>query len=642
LLLIGATFLAYRKVGHAGFVWDDEMHVTQNPCIVGPLGLREIWTTPQARYFPLTLTTFWMEHALWGLNAAGYHWVNVATHCGCALALWSVLRLLRANGAWLGAAMWALHPVQVESVAWVTELKNTESGLFYLLAIICFCKWTAANTAGTMRGSRWYYATLLFSAMAIASKSSASVLPLVLALCAWWSEGRLRKRTAIALLPIVAFSAASAVLTLWTQNLEGANESEWTRSLAERVVIAGRIPWFYLGKLAWPHPLIFIYPRWSVDASNPVSYLPAAAAVLVLAGLWLSREGTLRPVFFAFAVFGAALLPVLGFLDQFYWRYSFVGDHFQYLASMAPLALVAAAVTTAYQELEAGVASVSRRIFVRGGAALAIGALILALGRATSIQSSMYCDVESLWRTTLAMNPDCWIACNNLAVHYMAANRDGEAEELLRRALRIRPDHVEAHNNLGNLLARSGRTDEALFHFTAAAELDPAFASARFGKGDMYLRQGRLGDAAACYREALKLDSGNADGRINFGATLLAAGQAYEAAVEFRRALADRPSFAWAENDLGNALLQLGSRDEAILHYRRALKIDPHLAEAANNLGFALSEAGRLDEAISEYRRALALKPGYREAHRNLGRALFMKGDIGGADAEIDAASRAR
>jgi len=638
LVLVTATMIAYRHVWHAGFIWDDEMHVTNNPCIVGPLGLREIWTTRAARYFPLTLTTFWLEHALWRLNAVGYHLVNVATHCACALALWGALWTLRVRGAWLGAAIWALHPVQVETVAWVTELKNTQSALFYLLAIASFVKWTAADASGAQRRLRWYWAALLFSALAMASKSSAAVLPLVLALCAWWTDRRLRDRVVIALLPVVALSVASAALTVWTQHLEGANDAEWARSLSERIVVAGRIPWFYLGKLAWPRPLIFIYPRWLVDTSNPVSYLPAVATVLVFFGLWLGRKGALRPVFFAFAAFVAALVPVLGILDQFFWRYSFVGDHFQYLASMAPLTLAAAAIVTAFQ----GLAGAGHRVIFRASAAMTSGALLLTLAAATTLQSATYRDVEILWRTTLAMNPECWICCNNLGVYLMATGREAEAEDLFRRALRVRPDHVEARNNLGNILARSGRTGEALLHFKRATEIDPRFSPARFGLGDAYLREGRLEDAAACYRDALKLDPENADGRINLGAALLGAGRPAEAAPEFRRALASKPSSAWAENDLGNALLQLANRDEAIMHYRMALEIDPSLAEAANNLGFALAESGRLDEAIAQYRKAVALRPDYREAHRNLGLALFKKGDIQGADLEIDAASRAR
>ena len=642
LVLVAATVIAYRHVWHAGFIWDDEMHVTSNPCIVGPLGFREIWTTAQARYFPLTLTTFWVEHALWGLNAAGYHLVNVATHCACALALWGALRVMRVSGAWLGAAIWAVHPVQVETVAWVTELKNTQSGLFYVLAVACFVRWTMADASAAPRRFQWYWAALLFSALAMASKSSTAILPLVLALCAWWTDRTLRGRVVVALLPVVALSMMSAALTLWTQHLEGANDSEWGRTIAERIAVAGRIPWFYLGKLAWPHPLIIIYPRWTVDASNPATYLPAATVVLALFGLWLGRGGILRPVFFAFAVFISALLPVLGLLDQFFWRYSYVGDHFQYLASMAPLALAAAAATTVFHKLAGAGRGESRAVVSRAGPALAGGALLFALGAATTLQSAAYRDVETLWRRTLAMNPDCWIGCNNLGVHLMETGRDSEAEGLFRQALRIRPGHVEARNNLGNILARTGRTEEALLQFKKATEIDPGFAPARFGLGDAYLRQGRLGDAAACFREALKLDPGNADGRINLGAALLGAGRPAEAATEFRRALLARPSFAWAENDLGNALLQLGNRDAAIEHYRRALEIDPFLPEAANNLGYALAESGRLDEAILQYRRAVALRPGYMEAHRNLGRALFKKGDIEGADAELESAPRAR
>ncbi len=207
LVLLAAVFLAYTPVWRAGFIWDDDMHVTANPVIVGPLGLKEIWTTNHARICPLALTTFWFEHALWGLAPLPYHLVNVLVHGLGAVVLWRVLRQLQIPGAWFGAALWALHPVQVETVAWITELKNTQSCLFYLLSILFFVKWLRAGKTG----GNWPYAlTLLFAAMAMASKSSTVILPLVLCLCAWWVEGRWQWRRLIAIAPIFLMSVAAA------------------------------------------------------------------------------------------------------------------------------------------------------------------------------------------------------------------------------------------------------------------------------------------------------------------------------------------------------------------------------------------------------------------------------------------------
>src|SRR6266516_2191511 len=200
LLLIALVFAAYVRVFTAGFVWDDESHLTQNPCIVGPLGLKEIWTSTRAVYYPLVLTTFWVLHKFVGLNPSPYHMLNVLMHAGSAALLWRVLRQLNVRGAWLGAALWALHPVMVQSVAWVTELKNTQSCLFYLLSIFWFLRFNADRTSDCTRWWR-FGLSLLFFVMAVASKFSTVMLSAVLALCVWWRTGRVQWRDLAALVP---------------------------------------------------------------------------------------------------------------------------------------------------------------------------------------------------------------------------------------------------------------------------------------------------------------------------------------------------------------------------------------------------------------------------------------------------------
>jgi protein O-mannosyl-transferase len=336
-VLAGAVLLVYLPVLNAGFIWDDDKHLTENPCVVGPLGFAGIWTTAAATYYPLVLTTFWIEHALWGLAPLPYHLVNVLVHAACGVLLWRVLARLRVPGAWLGAALWALHPVQVESVAWVTELKNTQSCFFFLLAILFFLKWKDGWTD--------YALALLFAAAAILSKSSTVMLPVVLGLCRVWDDGRWRWRDAIPLAPFFAISGLASAWTIWEQKFHsGAVGADWALTVPQRLIVAGRVVWFYLGKLAWPHPLIFIYPRWQVDASQALAYLPALAALGALLFLWWRSDGLGRPVFFAAAYFAVSLFPVLGFFNVYYFRFSFVGDHLQYLASIGPLALAGAAI----------------------------------------------------------------------------------------------------------------------------------------------------------------------------------------------------------------------------------------------------------------------------------------------------------
>jgi hypothetical protein len=344
-LLLAAVLVAYRPALDAGFVWDDDDHVTANPYVVGPMGLRDLWTSPQAVYYPLVTTSFRLLHAVWGLDPFPYHLATVLLHGLCAIALWRVLLRLHAPGAWLGAALWALHPVQVESVAWITELKNTQSGLFYLLAILVFLR--ARERGSPALAKRLLQHGLLFAcaALAVLSKSSTVMLPLVLALLVWWREGRLSPRTLLGLAPLFLLSAAASAWTIWEQrHHSGALGVEWDQTWPERIAIAGKAVWFYLAKLAWPEPLIFVYPRWEVDAGRAASYLPAAAGVAALLALWWGRAGPLRPVLVAYAYFLISLFPVLSFFDVYYFRYSFVADHFQYLASMGPLALAGAAI----------------------------------------------------------------------------------------------------------------------------------------------------------------------------------------------------------------------------------------------------------------------------------------------------------
>ncbi len=290
-LLIAFVFIAYAPVFHAGFVWDDESHLTQNPCVVGPLGLKEIWTSTRAVYYPLVLTTFWVLHKFVGLNSLPYHILNVLMHAGSAVLLWRVLRQLGVGGAWLGAALWALHPVMVQSVAWVTELKNTQSCLFYLLSISFFLDWeekARVTRVVRLNSSLMFGLSLACFVLATLSKPSVVMLPVVLALCVWWRRGRIGWKDAVPLAPFLLISALASAWTIWEQKFHAAAVGpEWAQTWPERLIIAGRAIWFYLAKLFWPHPLIFIYPKWEIHPSQLMAYVPLLAAVVSLIFLWL-------------------------------------------------------------------------------------------------------------------------------------------------------------------------------------------------------------------------------------------------------------------------------------------------------------------------------------------------------------------
>ena len=317
-LLIALVFISYARVFNADFIWDDESHLTRNPCIVGPLGLKEVWTSTRAVYYPLVLTTFWVVHKFVGLSPWPYHLLNVLLHAGSAVLLWQVLRQLNVRGAWLGAALWALHPVIVQSVAWVTELKNTQSGFFYLLSIFCFLNWEEKlrmRRISRIKGAEevlvkyprnprylWFGLSLLFFLPAILSKPSVVMLPVVLGLCVWWRKGGVYRRDIAALAPFLLISALASAWTILEQKFHaGAIGAEWAQTWPERLIIAGRAIWFYLVKLAWPYPLIFIYPRWKINSSQLIAYLPLVAAIAGLLALWLIRAKWSRAVFFALA-----------------------------------------------------------------------------------------------------------------------------------------------------------------------------------------------------------------------------------------------------------------------------------------------------------------------------------------------------
>jgi len=503
LLLAAAIFVAYMRVWHAGFIWDDDDHLTRNPCIVGPLGFSAIWTTSKAVYYPLVLTSFWVQHSIWGLNPLPYHLVDVALHAACAILLWRVLLRLNVSGAWLGAAIWALHPVQVESAAWITEQKNTQSCFFYLLAILFFLRWLEASRApnasqasGFPR-SRNYGLALLCATLAILSKSSTVMLPVVLGLCWWWVDGRWRWRNALWLAPFLMVSAAASIWTIWEQKYANhALGAEWSQTWPQRAIVAGKDVWFYLWKLAWPHPLTFIYPVWDTDASRLSAFLPLLGVACALFLLWLARHGPLRPVFFAAAYFVISLFPVLSFFNVYFFRYSFVGDHFQYLASIGPLALAGA-----------GIAWGARLAGAEKGLVypVASGALLIVLGMLTWLQCGVYYNLETLWRFTLADNPNAWIAHFNLGDILVRQGHLDEAVAEYREHLRLMPASEEGLGNLANVLLLQGHTDDAVAEYEKLLQIDPDSAE---GHGDLstaLLREGRLDEAISHARQAVEL-----------------------------------------------------------------------------------------------------------------------------------------
>ncbi len=622
VLLIALVLVAYAPVFRAGFIWDDESHLTQNPCIVGPLGLKEIWTSTRAVYYPLVLTTFWALHKFVGLLPLPYHILTVLMHAGSAVLLWRVLRQLRVGGAWLGAALWALHPMMVQSVAWVTELKNTQSCLFYLLSILCFLNWeeqTRFSRVAPIKGALMFGLSLACFVLATLSKPSVVMLPVVLALCIWWRRKRIAWQHAVSLAPFLIISALASVWTIWEQKFHAnAIGPEWAQTGPERLIIAGRAIWFYLAKLFWPHPLIFIYPRWEIYSSQWMAYLPLVAASVGMILLWLLPGKGGRPVFFAAAYYVVSLFPVLGFFNVYFFRYSFVSDHFQYLASMGPLALAGAAIAEGCRRLAAMRRGPSLLPAPRqSGVAITTewqsfllpaigGALLLVLGVLTWQQTAIYHDLITLYTRTLAKNPGCWMA----------------------------------HYNLGIVLRDHGETDQAITHYRQAIALRAGYAEAHYNLGRLLAEKGEVSDAIDQYEAALAINPADAEAHNNLGATLFEAGRIDDAIAHYQQALAIRPDYAAASCNLAKALLSKGDMDGAIAHYLTCVAVLPNQADAQYNLASVLLRKGRIDEAIDHYKKALELVPENADAHANLGSAFLSKGRIQDAIAQYKEALR--
>jgi len=424
LLILCLTVLAYGPAFDAGFIWDDDDYVMENETLSSPTGILNIWLSPRStpQYYPLVFTSFWIEYRLWGLHATGYHITNILLHALSALLLWRILLRLQVPGAFLAAAIFALHPVHVESVAWVTERKNVLSLFWYLAAAYHLIRFFHLDADGDGQRPSFenahYWLALFFFVFALLSKTVASTLPAAILLAIWWKRGRVGVADVLALLPFFVVGIASGLGTVWLEKHHvGAEGVIWDLSYMDRILIAGRAIWFYAWKLLWPVNLMFNYPRWTIDASMWWQYLFPAGVALVIVLLWSLRKRIGRGPLTAVLFFCGSLFPALGFFDVYPFRYSFVADHFQYHASIGMIVLLSAGFSA--------VVSTRKRLmpmFIVGWMVI-----LAALGIQTWRQTRVYHDLETLWRDTLEKNSQSYLANNNLGTLLQKKNRPLEA-----------------------------------------------------------------------------------------------------------------------------------------------------------------------------------------------------------------------
>jgi tetratricopeptide (TPR) repeat protein len=619
-LVFGLVLACYWPALRGGLVWDDLAHVTR-PDLRSLAGLGRIWSDVHStqQYYPVLHTAFWVEHRLWGDATLGYHLVNVLLHATACCLLAIILRRLWQSAStsprgpvgaeWLAALLFAVHPVCVESVAWISEQKNTLSLVFYLLAGLVYLNFAEG------RSWRSYGLSLAFFVLALATKTVTATLPAALLVVLWWRNGRFHWRRDI--VPLIPWFVAAVAAGLCTVGIErrliGAEGAAFDLSAGQRVLLAGRVIWFYLGTLAWPADLTFIYPHWDVPAAGAGWYGWGGGALAVTAGLWLMRKRSRGPLA-GWLFFVGSLFPALGFFNVYPFQFSYVADHFQYLASLGIIAIVAA-----------GIAMVLARASppARAGGWMSGALLIAGLAFLSNLQSRTYRDSEALYRTTLERNPACWMAQINLAAE-LVKSPAGVPEALIHyeEALRIRPDNAEAHNNLANELVKlPGRTPEALGHFERALQLNPTFVEAHVNLANALAKlPGRTTEALAEYEQTLRIRPDYAEAHDNLAGLLAKLpGRLPEALAHYAESLRLNPGLAKKHYNLAVALETLPGREaEVLAHYQEALRLNPDYAEAHNNLAVLFARAGQLEQARRHWETALKLKPGYEDPRKNL------------------------
>lgn len=535
LLLAVLTFAAYSPVLRNGFVWDDDMHITRSALNTRPGGYARIWASADAmQYYPLTFSAFRLEHALWGFDPVYYHLLSVLLQAANAVGLGYLLSRLRVPGAWWAAALFAVHPVNAETVAWATELKNL---LCLLFALAATDRWLSYEESGRPRD---YALALAAYAASLLSKTAAALLPAVFLVLAWARGRKIGRRSFVALSPFLVLGGLMGVVTVLYERYRNGADPAFLLPWLDRPVLAGQVFWFYLDKLARPVGLSFIYRRWTLDATAPRQWLPLSAAVAAAAAAWRARPRLGRAPAAALAAYALLLFPVLGFFPVFFMRFSFVADHFVYFAAVPALALVPAAV--------------GRLLPAPGARRAVLAAAVLACASATYARVPAFRDSEALWRDTLAKTPGAWMAWDNLAL-----------EEL-----------------------GQGRWEEAASHAERATALLPGFGVAWFHQGLARWNSGDHAAAAAAFERSLRLDpryAAAAGPRVALAQTYLGLrelelGRPREAVERMRAAADAAPERAASWFNLARALDQSGRRAEARIPCARGLALAPDSPDA--------------------------------------------------------------
>jgi pentatricopeptide repeat protein len=678
IIIAIAVFVAYGPAWNGGWLFDDECHVTKAQ-FSSLHGLWRIWFEPGSthEYYPILHSFFWLLYQFLGDSLLGYHLINIFFHVLCAVMIGWILRRCKVPGGYLAAAIFALHPVHVESVAWISEMKNTLSAVFYLAAAIAYLRFDeqlrhcARNDRQS--GTLYFLAFGLF-VLSLLSKPVTVTLPVALLILMWWEHRSLSWESNIK--PLIPFFitglVVGIVMIFLERHMVGAQGDEFAFTMVERSLIAGRALWFYLGKLLWPGELVFIYPRWEVSEAVWWQYLFPIAALVLLAILWRKHKswpGLCCGMLF----FVVSLFPAMGFLNVYFFVFSFVADHFVYLSSVGVIVVFSAGLVQLLRHY---------RLWGKPSGQLVCATLLMTLGFLTWQQSRLYSDAETLYTAVLKKNPRCWVAYHNLGIflektdrmdeairHFHKAiemlesvegsplatvynslanalqnlGRMNEATTYYQKSLEMDPKSGQVHSNLGVVLERNGRTKEAIAHYEKALELDPEYVPTYINLGAAVFDLGRTEEAMMYYQKALEIDPASKTAYLNMAMALGRLGRENEARAYYRKSLEIHPHIGTPDSEgltvqikydetlyniLANILVELGRVDEAIDYFEKAIQIDPKLVGTHLNLGVVLDRVGRVDDALAHYRQALEIDPKCIGAHNNLAVTLDRMGRL--------------
>jgi protein O-mannosyl-transferase len=601
--LIAIVILTYLPSFGNQFIWDDNDYVTDNTTLKSIGGLRDIWFQPSStpQYYPVVFTSFWIEYQLWGSNALGYHVVNVLIHALNAVLVFSLLSRLKIPGAWIAAAFFGIHPVHVESVAWITERKNLVSGAFYLFAALVYLPLIENHPKRLKHFHIRYWLSFFLFVAALLSKSVTASLPAAILLIQFWLQAKLTFRDLLRLTPFFVAGSVAGIHTAWLEITKvGANVPDLDWTFLERLQIAGRVPWFYLGKLLIPQPLCFIYPRWAVDVARPELWCGTVASVSLIIGLYGFRHRIGIGPLLATLYFGGTLFPVLGFARVYPMRFSIVADHFQYLASLGPIALFGAFVVFCLRRFP------EKRMLLDF---FVVPTLVLACVLLSWLQQFDYENESVLWANTYRKNPDCYLALVKLGTQVWSQGDLIQADDLLRRAVKLAPNYEIGWHNLGGLLREKGDINASIDAFQQAIRVTPDFYPSHLGLAQIMEDRGALDLALQYARSAVAVDLHSPDSYSNLGRILARMGKTAEAIATFHTALDRDRHHVETWLNLAGLLAMSGQYEQSVQTLKQILHFDANNELAIRSLSDVAFKYQDYRESLKWCRQLLALQP---------------------------------